>query len=70
MPSLPARNIIGVNNRDLHTFDVALDTSLRLGRQNVRMASCRVAESGIRTSEDMRRFRLPASALFSWASTS
>lgn len=45
--------IIGVNNRDLRTFEVRLDTSLRLAEQ---MPSdvIRVAESGIRTTADVR----------------
>ena len=44
--------IIGVNNRDLQTFDVSLDTSLRLSYlmpTNV----IRVSESGIYTREDI-----------------
>ena len=45
--------IIGVNNRNLHSFDVTLDTSLRLGPrmpQNV----IKVAESGIHLRADVR----------------
>ena len=40
--------IIGVNNRDLHTFQVSLDTSLRLAK---RMPAniVRISESGIET---------------------
>ena len=48
--------IIGVNNRNLHTFEVDLGVSLRLAPKipgNV----IRVAESGIRTSEDVARLR-------------
>ena len=44
--------IIGVNNRDLETFEVSLDTSLRL---SYLMPSdvIRVSESGIHTAEDV-----------------
>lgn len=48
--------IIGVNNRDLGTFQVSLETSLRL-------ASCipshvlKVSESGIRSAQDVKRLR-------------
>ena len=46
--------LIGVNNRDLRTFEVSLDVSFDLARrmpQNV----LAVAESGIRTPDDLRR---------------
>jgi indole-3-glycerol phosphate synthase len=46
--------LIGVNNRDLRTFEVSLDISLNLAAilpQNV----LAVAESGIRTADDVRR---------------
>ncbi|MBV9085638.1 MAG: indole-3-glycerol-phosphate synthase TrpC, partial [Acidobacteriaceae bacterium] len=49
-------DIIGVNNRDLETFDVSLDTSLRLSFQmpgNV----IRVTESGIFTRADIDLLR-------------
>jgi indole-3-glycerol phosphate synthase len=46
--------IIGVNNRDLRTFEVSLDTSLSLVRL-IPSGVLPVAESGIRTSEDIRR---------------
>jgi indole-3-glycerol phosphate synthase len=47
---------IGVNNRDLKTFDVRLETALELVR---RIPACvvRVAESGIATGEDIGRLR-------------
>jgi len=44
--------IIGVNNRDLKTFDVALETSARL-RKLVPSDVLFVAESGIKTREDI-----------------
>jgi indole-3-glycerol phosphate synthase len=46
--------MIGVNNRDLRTFEVSLETALRLARRmpgNV----VSVAESGIRSADDVRR---------------
>jgi indole-3-glycerol phosphate synthase len=48
--------IIGVNNRDLRTFEVSLDTSLRLAE---RMPSgvVRVSESGIHSAADVQRLR-------------
>jgi len=47
---------IGVNNRNLKTFDVRLETSLELvGRIPSRLV--RVAESGIATSDDVARLR-------------
>jgi indole-3-glycerol phosphate synthase len=48
--------IIGVNNRDLRTFEVSLETSLRLAD---RMPSgvVRVAESGIHSAADVARLR-------------
>jgi indole-3-glycerol phosphate synthase len=47
---------IGVNNRDLRTFEVRLETSLALAE---RIPSCvvRVAESGIFTGGDVARLR-------------
>ena len=46
--------LIGVNNRDLHTFDVRLETSERLIPQ-FPAGSIAVAESGIFTNDDVRR---------------
>jgi indole-3-glycerol phosphate synthase len=46
--------LIGVNNRDLRTFEVSLDVSLNLARKMPK-AVLPVAESGIRTSQDLRR---------------
>jgi indole-3-glycerol phosphate synthase len=45
--------IVGVNNRDLHTFEVSLETSLRLA---ARMPApvLRVSESGIHSAADIR----------------
>jgi len=47
---------IGVNNRDLHTFDVRIETSLELiGR--IPPSVVRVAESGISTLDHVARLR-------------
>ncbi len=46
--------IAGVNNRDLHTFQVSLDTSFRLAGR-IPPGIMAVSESGIRTHEDVRR---------------
>jgi indole-3-glycerol phosphate synthase len=47
---------IGVNNRDLKTFEVRLETSLELV-ERIPTAAVRVAESGIATAEDIARLR-------------
>ena len=47
---------IGVNNRNLKTFEVSLETSLKLvGR--IPASVVRVAESGLATTEDLTRLR-------------
>lgn len=46
--------IVGVNNRDLKTFDVRLETSERLGAL-IPDDVIFIAESGIRTRDDIRR---------------
>jgi indole-3-glycerol phosphate synthase len=47
---------IGVNNRDLKTFDVTLDTSLALIEQ-IPHSVVRVTESGLFTAQDIARMR-------------
>jgi indole-3-glycerol phosphate synthase len=49
-----APRIIGVNNRNLHTFIVDLDTCIIL-RSRVPTSVCFVAESGIHTAAEMQR---------------
>ncbi len=49
-------NIIGVNNRDLRTFKVDLNTALRLGR-NIPPGVLKIAESGIESGADLRSLR-------------
>jgi indole-3-glycerol phosphate synthase len=46
--------VIGVNSRDLRTFEVRLETSLRLA-ERMPASVLRVAESGIRSGADVRR---------------
>jgi indole-3-glycerol phosphate synthase len=46
--------LVGVNNRDLHTFKIDLDHTLRL-REQVPDECVLVAESGIRTRADVER---------------
>jgi len=48
--------IIGVNNRDLTTFEVTLETSLRLAPR-IPSGVLRVSESGIRSARDVERLR-------------
>jgi len=48
--------IIGVNNRDLHTFDVSLEVSIELAGSAPRGAIL-VSESGLRESRDIERLR-------------
>jgi indole-3-glycerol phosphate synthase len=46
--------VVGVNNRDLHTFNVSLETSLQL-RSQIPSDVVMVAESGIHTTDDVAR---------------
>ena len=48
--------LIGVNNRNLHTFEVALETTMAL-QQEVLANRLLVTESGIQTREDVLRLR-------------
>jgi indole-3-glycerol phosphate synthase len=48
--------IVGVNNRDLHTFEVDLGTAERLAPR-IPPGVMRVAESGIQGGDDIRRLR-------------
>ena len=51
-----APTMLGINNRDLRTFDTSLDTTLSLLAQ-VPQGTTVVTESGIRTREDVHRMR-------------
>jgi indole-3-glycerol phosphate synthase len=48
--------IVGVNNRDLTTFEVTLETSLRLAPQ-IPSGTLKVSESGIHSARDIERLR-------------
>lgn len=50
-------DIIGVNNRDLRTFQVTLETSLRINAR-IPANALRVTESGIHTGADISRLRM------------
>jgi len=47
---------VGVNSRDLKTFEVSLDRACELA-QRLPKSAVRVAESGIHTQADMKRLR-------------
>jgi len=49
-------NLIGVNNRNLRTFQVDLETAFRLA-DSIPKNALRVAESGIRSGTDIARLR-------------
>jgi indole-3-glycerol phosphate synthase len=49
-------DIIGVNNRDLTTFEVTLDTSLELA-EHMPAGRVRISESGIHNAADIARLR-------------
>jgi indole-3-glycerol phosphate synthase len=48
--------IIGVNNRNLATFEVSIETSLELA-PHLPPGALKVSESGIHSAEDVRRLR-------------
>ncbi|MGH9795068.1 MAG: indole-3-glycerol phosphate synthase TrpC [Candidatus Acidiferrales bacterium] len=55
--ALDARaRIVGVNNRDLRTFDVRVETSLALV-EKIPKECIAVSESGLRTRDDLERLR-------------
>ena len=50
--ALLSSRLIGINNRDLHTFETSLDTTRRLAKR-VPLDRIIVAESGLSTREDL-----------------
>lgn len=48
--------LVGINNRDLHTFNVSLDVSAQLA-QFAEDGLTLVSESGLKTNEDLQRLR-------------
>ncbi len=55
--------IIGVNNRNLHTFEVSLDVALRLA-DKIPTGAIHVAESGIHSASDVRKLRAAGYSAF------
>jgi len=55
--------IIGVNNRDLTTFEVTLETSLRLA-EYIPTGALRISESGIHDARDMATLRAAGYSAF------
>src|SRR5436190_13261903 len=49
--------VVGVNNRNLRTFEVRLETSVELAAHADAAGLLLVSESGIRGAEDIRRLR-------------
>ncbi|HKQ53801.1 MAG TPA: indole-3-glycerol phosphate synthase TrpC [Pyrinomonadaceae bacterium] len=49
--------LVGVNNRDLHTFKVSLEVSVELAQEAADADATLVAESGLRSGEDLRRLK-------------
>ena len=49
-------NVIGVNNRNLHTFEVSLETSLSLAAE-APAGTVLISESGLNNSTDLARLR-------------
>jgi indole-3-glycerol phosphate synthase len=49
-------DIVGVNNRDLRTFEVKLETSLRLAEE-IPAGTVKISESGIHSRQDIRRLQ-------------
>jgi indole-3-glycerol phosphate synthase len=47
-------SLVGVNNRNLKTMEVSLQTSIDLAEQ-IPQTVLRITESGIRTADDLRR---------------
>jgi indole-3-glycerol phosphate synthase len=48
--------IVGINNRNLNTFEVDIDNSIRMAEQ-LGSQCVKVAESGIKSPEDVIRFK-------------
>jgi indole-3-glycerol phosphate synthase len=55
--------VIGVNNRDLTTFEVTLETSLRLA-EHIPAGALRISESGIHNAQDIATLRATGYSAF------
>jgi indole-3-glycerol phosphate synthase len=56
LPQIPAKTMLGINNRNLRTFDVTLDTTLSM-LADVPKDTLLVTESGILAPADVQRMR-------------
>lgn len=56
-------DIIGVNNRNLSTFEVTLETSLRLA-EHIPAGAVKVSESGIHNARDVAKLRVAGFTVF------
>lgn len=54
--SASGASLIGVNNRNLHTFEVAIDISLGL-RKEAPAGALLISESGLRSGSELKRLR-------------
>jgi indole-3-glycerol phosphate synthase len=54
--ALAGARLVGVNNRDLHTFHVSLETSIEVGAE-APAGALLVSESGLRGASDIKRLR-------------
>lgn len=61
--SLPEQTILGINNRNLRTFDTSLDNSLIL-RKKVDGGRILVSESGIHSRDDLKKLTAAGFAAF------
>ena len=61
-------DIIGVNNRNLHTFEVTLETSLRLA-EKIPASVVKVSESGIHSSRRMSGGSLQPGSTRFWSAS-
>ena len=58
-------DIIGINNRNLHTFEVNLNTTIELVKY-IKDGQLIIAESGIHNSNDVKTMNACGINTFSW----
>ena len=56
LPNVPAKTMLGINNRNLKTFEVSLDTTLGMLAE-VPKDKLLVTESGIASAQDVQKMR-------------